>query len=47
MHKRDGVHVCKLKRPAGSGVSNHWTGFSTGMWDWNNGIGPGMRDRNL
>ena len=20
------------------GVSKHWTGFSTGMWDWNVGL---------
>ena len=20
------------------GVSNRWTGFSTGMWDWNMGL---------
>jgi len=20
------------------GVSNHWSGFSTGMWDWNIGL---------
>ena len=21
-----------------TGVSKHWTGFSTGMWDWNVGL---------
>ena len=31
------------------GVSNRWTGFSTGMWDWNVGLehGTGMWDWNL
>ena len=31
------------------GVSDHWTGFSTGMWDWNVGLecGTGMWDWNV
>ena len=35
------------------GVSDRWTGFSTGMWDWNVGLecgvecGTGMRDWNV
>ena len=30
-------------------ISNCWTGFSTGTWDWNVGLehGTGMWDRNL
>ena len=31
------------------GVSDHWTGFSTGMWDWNVGLEceTGMWDWNV
>ena len=31
------------------GVSKHWTGFSTGTWDWNVGLDyrTGMWDWNM
>ena len=40
---------CFLSSDVHSGVSNHWTGFSTGTWDWNVRLehGTGMWDRNL
>ena len=35
--------------PSGLGVSKHWTGFSTGTWDWNVGLDyrTGMWDWNV
>ena len=34
---------------AGLGISKNWTGFSTGMWDWNVGLDyrTGMWDWNV
>ena len=49
LHVQGTISTNTEPKPSTWGVSNRWTGFSTGTWDWNVGLehGTGMWDRNL